>query len=160
MDKNKPMMIIIIALLILLLGTVVAVTFYLVSAFGSDNEVDGPRPGANNRLMPYQIQWRELDEIRTNLLEPPPGRQSVFVIASFMVGVNDTAPNRELSQFDLAFNYSVARSIANEELYRTTYTEARTPEGRAAIEARILSRLQLQFGPLVVDFISRDWAIS
>lgn len=159
MDKNKPMMMIIIALLVILLGTIVAVTFYLISAFGGNGDTDAPRATPTPLIMQRDIIWRELDEIRSNLQEPPPGRHNAHIVATFIVGVNGTASSRELSDFDLNFNYSVARSIADEVLFSSTYAQARSPEGRAAIEEQILSRLQIQFGPLVVSLRASDWVI-
>jgi flagellar basal body-associated protein FliL len=161
MNNSKPMMIIIIALLVLLLGTVVVVTIYLVSAFGGDGgETNLPRTTPTPIILPSEIEWRELDEIRTNLQGGPPARLSMFIVTTIMVGVNTTASRQELADFDVNFSYSRAQTIANEVLFATTYDEARTPEGRAAIEERILARLQLEFGPLVVGVSSREWAIS
>lgn len=159
MDKNKPMMMIIIALLVLLLGTIVAVTFYLISTFGGEDEVDTPVQAPARIVQPNEIDWRELDELRVILQDPPPGRQNVFLIATFLIGVNNTAPSRELSAFDLAFNYTVAQSVINEVLFATPYNEARTPEGRAAVEERILGRLQMEFGPLVVS-VRSIWTLT
>jgi flagellar basal body-associated protein FliL len=161
MEKSKPMMIIIIALLVLLLGTVIAVTIYLISAFGGDgSEVDAPRTTPTPLLQPSDIEWWELDEIRTNLLEPPPNRHSASIVTTVMVGINTTGPNRDLADLRVNFSYQRARTIANEVLYATTFAEARTPEGRAAIEERILARWQLEFGPLVVGISTPDWAIA
>jgi flagellar basal body-associated protein FliL len=161
MDKSKPMMIIIIALLVLLLGTVVAVTLFLITSFGGDNTVeDVPRTTPTPILLPSDIEWRELDEIRTNLLDGP--NRNVYIIASFRVGINNssTASRQDLADLNVAFNYQTARTIANEVLFSTTYTEAKSPEGRAAIEERILARWQLEFGPLIVGIGAREWVVS
>ena len=161
MDKSKPMMIIIIALLVLLLGTVVAVTLFLITSFGGDGGPDesGPRITPTPHIQPGDISWHELEEIRTNLLEPPTGRNA-FILVSLMVGVNNAAPRAEVQAFELAFNYQRARTIANEVFFSATYSEAKSPEGRAAIEERILNRLQLEFGHLVINVGSREWAVS
>ncbi|MCL2204775.1 MAG: hypothetical protein FWB88_12645 [Defluviitaleaceae bacterium] len=158
MDKSKPMMIIIIALLVLLLGTVVAVTLYLITSFGGGGGEDVPRVTPTPILIPSDIEWWELDEIRTNLQEGP-GR-NVFIITTVMVGVNTTGPRQEFADLTTNFSYQRARTIANEVLFATTYAEAKSPEGRAAIQERILTRLQLEFGPLVVGVSTPDWSVT
>jgi flagellar basal body-associated protein FliL len=153
------MMIIIIALLVLLLGTVVVVTIYLISAFGgNDGTPDAPLTTPSPLIRPEDIDWtRELEEVRTNLLEGP-GR-NVFIVTTVLVGVNTTAPTREMTAFDQAFSFQVARTIVNEVLFSTTYAEAKTPEGRRAIEERIKARLQVEFGPLIVGVRTPEWVI-
>jgi flagellar basal body-associated protein FliL len=161
MEKSRPMMIIIIALLVLLLGTIIAVTIYLISTFGGEAvEPEAPRTTPTPFILPSDIEWWELDEVRTNLLEGPPNRFGVYVVTTIMVGINTTGPRQELADLRVDFSYQRARTIANEVLFATTYAEAKTPEGRAAIEERILNRLQLEFGPLVVGVSTPDWAIS
>jgi len=162
MEKSKPMMIIIIALLVLLLATVVVVTIYLISAFGGDDNVeDAPRQTPTPVLAAADIEWRELGgEITANLQEPPQGVRSSFVMTQVTVGVNTTAPSRELNEFNTNFSYLRARTIASEVLFSATYAEARTPEGRSAIEERILNRLQLEFGPLIVGVGTPDWVVT
>jgi hypothetical protein len=161
-SKGSPLMIVIIALLLVLLATVVAVTLYLVNAFGSEStEEDAPRVTPTQILLPEDVDWsRELEEIRTNLLEPPASRQSAYIITTILIGINTTVPRRDMDAFDVQFSYQVARAIANEVLFATTYTEAKTPEGRDAIEGRILARLQIEFGPIVVGVRTPGWAIS
>jgi flagellar basal body-associated protein FliL len=156
------MMIIIIALLVLLLGTVVTVTIYLVSTFGGgEAQPDAPRVTPTPLLLPSDIDWsRELDEIRTNLLEPPAGRLSAFIVTTLLVGVNTTVPTRVMNEFNVNFSFQVARTIANEVLFAATYAEAKTPEGRSAIEERITARLQLEYGPVIVGVRTPAWAVN
>ncbi|MCL2188145.1 MAG: hypothetical protein FWC16_10245 [Defluviitaleaceae bacterium] len=162
MDKSKPMMIIIIALLVLLLGTVVAVTIFLITSFGNDGTINeqGPMVTPSPILAPGDIYWRELEEIRTNLLDGP--NRPAHIIVSLMVGTNNSSgvPRAEAQALELAFNFQRARTIANEVLFATTYTEAKSPEGRAAIEERILTRLQLEYGHLIVAVSSNEWIVN
>jgi flagellar basal body-associated protein FliL len=160
-SKGSPLMFVIIVLLVLILGTVVAAVIYIISAFGGDdNDIENPRITPTPIILPEDLEWWELDEIRTNLLDPPPGRHSVFIVTPVLVGINTSAPRRELDALRQNFNFQRARTIANEVFYSATYTEARTPEGRAAIEERILARLQVEYGPLVVQISTPGWAIS
>jgi flagellar basal body-associated protein FliL len=160
-SKGSPLMLVIIALLVLLLATIVAVTFYLVSAFGGNGEEDdAPRIVPSKILLPHEIDWsRELEEITTNLLNPPPNRNSAFVITTILVGIDTTVPSRDLNAFNVQYSPQVARTIANEVFFGTPYDEARTPEGRAAIEGRILDRLQIEYGPIVVGIRTPGWVI-
>ncbi|MCL2604355.1 MAG: hypothetical protein FWD90_07745 [Defluviitaleaceae bacterium] len=159
-SKGSPLMLVIIALLVLLLATVVVVTIYLVNAFGgSGEEIDAPRTTPVKILMPEDVDWtRELEEIRTNLLDGPQGRNA-FIVTTILVGVDTTVPRREMDDFNVNFGFQRARTIANEVLFATTYAEAKTPEGRAAIEERILARLQIEYGPIVVAISTPNWAI-
>ncbi|MCL2499235.1 MAG: hypothetical protein FWE90_02745 [Defluviitaleaceae bacterium] len=160
-SKGSPLMLVIIALLVLLLATVVVVTIYLVNAFGGEvDNTDAPRHTPVKILMPEDVDWsRELAEIRTNLLDPPSGRQSAFIVTTILVGIDTTVPRRVMDDFNVQFNFQVARTLANEVLYATTYNEAKTPEGRDAIEGRILARLQIEYGPIVVGVRTPGWAI-
>jgi len=159
-SKGSPLMLVIIALLVLLLATVVVVTIYLVNAFGGDGETeDVPRVTPTKLLLPEDIDWtRELEEIRTNLLDGPSGRNA-FIVTTILVGVDTTVPRREMDAFNANFSFQRARTIANEVLFATTYTEAKTPEGRDAIEERILARLQIEYGPIIVAISTPNWAI-
>ena len=163
MEKNKIMMSAIIALLVILLGTVVAVTIYLVSVFGATDQTVGDGfPGVTVGTRTPSIRemyYIELDTIRTNLLEGPGGHPR-FVMTDVIILFDATAENRDITAFRQYFSTAIARSIIGDILYNSTYAFVRTPEGRTALEEHILHELQNRFETnMIVSVMFTDWAV-
>jgi len=167
MEKSRTMLFVIIGLLVLLLGAVVATAIYLITAFGSDSVVDDdPFVGGTQivtRLPLDQIEFIAIPSVRSNLQEPPPGFAR-FILADPLVGFHTAGDTREVNQFRTTHNtperISVMRSIIGDIFFQTTYAEASTPEGRRAIEERILAELQVQISPLIVQLRFEEWTVA
>jgi len=163
MDKSKLMMIIIIALLVLLLGTVVGVTFYLINLVGDDSPenfhvTDAPAP-------PPHLHFRDLAEvplgerISTNLAIGDQGT-SDLVSVEVVLGVNNTGDQSEIDEFiaSVSDRLGMARGIAISVFGELTYDEVRTPEGQLAAAEEMKSRLQTVFATnLIVHVGFSDW---
>jgi len=165
MDKSKLMMFIIIGLLVLLLGTVVGVTVYLIGLVGDDRpeefQVEQEAPP------PPNLSLRDLDEFNlgdflTNLAVDPDGRSAV-VITEVVLGINNTGDVTELSEFMdiLEASRHLARGHVNDVFGNLTYGEVRTPEGRAAAGEEIRLRLQSAFeSNLIIVVGFSDWMLQ
>jgi flagellar basal body-associated protein FliL len=167
MDKSKLMMTIIIALLVLLLGTVVGLAIYFMS-FGDGidsrdwHQQQFIRPGDRGpSLMDLEIIPLG-DRVSTNLASGVPGRPSDMVTSYIEVGIDSRGDDGEFNTFVTAFNQriSAARSIAIRVLNDLTYDEVRTTEGQAAAAEVIMRRLQEEFdSELVVRVFFSDWQV-
>jgi flagellar basal body-associated protein FliL len=144
MEKNKLMMGIVIGLLVLLLGTIVGVAIYLFTLMGND-ETEGYRrePGILRR---EDIQVISLGDIRTNLARGPSNREHMAQVG-VNVGIDTTGRSRDLNEFLNTFNTQTvfAQSVVSEVIFRRTYEEVRSPEGRAALAEEIMTALQEAF---------------
>ncbi|MCL2456554.1 MAG: flagellar basal body-associated FliL family protein [Defluviitaleaceae bacterium] len=147
MDKSKMMMFIIIALLVILLGTVVGVGVYLINIA----ERDGVETYSSSReviITPANMRTISLGEIITNLY-PGPNDRSDNVRVEIIVGLDESSPEKkvQLEEFDAVFNrqLNVARAIAIEVFVSRTYDEVRTLEGRRETAEIIKNELQKAF---------------
>ncbi|MCL2223882.1 MAG: flagellar basal body-associated FliL family protein [Defluviitaleaceae bacterium] len=163
MDKSKMMMAIIIALLVLLLGTVVGVGFYLISVSGGDTANFGEPQGpvVQGPVMPEHMRTVSLGSMTANLALGPNNRSDNLVL-EVEVGINahESVDASELEQFYGVFNRSIpiARSEVLNVLVTRTYDEIRTYEGRQETAEIMKYRLQEAFGSnLIISVHFPEW---
>ena len=162
MDKSKLMMTIIIALLVLLLGTVIGVTVFLINLVGDDtaSQFEDPLPPPP----PHNLNMMDLHEIVlgdsfiTNLAGPG------FATAQFGValGIDNTGDVAEFNTFisDFGERINLARGIVNSVFQTLTYEEVRSPEGQTMAQERIKIELQNAFATNLIIVVSfTDWFI-
>jgi flagellar basal body-associated protein FliL len=163
MDKSKLMMIIIIALLVLLLGTVVGVTFYLINLVGDDGNFN---PHAIEEVAsPVNLTLRDLDEVPLGTrmsVNLAIGERGTSDTAAFeiVLGINGTGDRSEVDALiaDINARQGMARGIVIGVFGDLTYDEVRTPEGRSAAAEEAMTRLQTAFAsPLIVLVEFSEW---
>ena len=161
MDKSKLMMVIIIALLVLLLGTVVGVGVYLINLSDNDGGHDIPQaPGTHSIIMPGDMFQVPLGQQTANLALGPNNRSDNIVFEA-VVSLNATDED-ELEEFYgvLTRSLSVARNEVFNVFVSRTYEEVRTLEGRAETAEIIKHRLQEAFGSnLIVAVIFDEYNV-
>jgi flagellar basal body-associated protein FliL len=163
MDKSKLMMIIIIALLVLLLGTVVFVTFYLINLVGNDDP--GVHTQIVDREIPAHITMGDLDEVSLGdrmTINLAIGDRGTSDTAAFeiVVGIHNAGDQSAVDGIISSINarQGMARGIVIGVLGDLTYEEVRTPEGRSAAAEEVMTRLQTAFeSPLIVKVEFSEW---
>jgi len=159
MDKSKLMMTIIIALLIILLGTVVAVTLYLINFVG-DGDTVIPEAGPAHVLSVTDLEPISLgDLITTHLAYGADGRVRM-IRTGITVGIDTTGNAAEYTTFisDFTHRINFARGLAVTTLNGLTYDQIRTPEGQLMTAEMILNGLQELFETnLIVNVTFYDW---
>ena len=164
MDKSKLMMTIIIVLLVLLLGTVVGVTFYLINLVG-DQRPDDSRTVIEHDLPPGllgDLIEVSLERKLTNLAVGPGGTSDVVAL-EVVLGINNTVDAEEVEEFLTSLNdrRRFASSIVIDVVGDFTYEEVRTPEGRNAVGEEIKHRLQAAFGTnLIINVNFPEWLVQ
>jgi len=157
MEKGKVMMGVIIGLLVLLLATVVGVSIYLFSLFGSDAD-----HGAGGTLQPTRVGREHIhpvslgDTITINLASSPADRQRHAASIGVTVGVNSSGNTREFNSFLNLLNthMAAARSVAQDAASNMTYDELRSPEGRDVLIESIMRGLKEEFDTnLIVEVV-------
>ena len=166
MDKSRIMLFVIIGLLVILIGTVVGVTIFLMGMMRNDNfeNLHEPQPP----LLEVSLGVMDLEEVPlgetiiTNLLAGPDGRAGgvrVGVVAS----INSTIDENELEAFVTAFNarMGAARNVVVDVFNGLTFDEVRTPEWRRAAQEEIRIRLQETFETtLIVQVQFSEWTVQ
>ena len=164
MEKNKFMMIIIIVLLVAMMGTIVAVSLYVLG-FVQNQSLDaegGRTPQAIRKLTIEEVSNINLgDPIRTNLRKDPDGRPR-YVVFSIDIGYDNTQGK---DSTDIAFlinmNITRARSLALRTAYSKSYADLDDPDGFAMLETEIKEKLQELFeSSLIVDVNIYDYIIQ
>jgi flagellar basal body-associated protein FliL len=161
MDKSKMMMIVIIALLVLLLGTVVGVGVYLISLADDDvTRFETPAdPNVTQITMPGDMTMISLDSVIANLALGPNNR-SDNVVTNVYVGIDRTRDEEEYEEFYEIFmrSLSIARAEVLNVLVSRTYDEVRTLEGRLETGETIKLRLQEVFGSNLIVYVTfSEW---
>ena len=164
MDKSKLMMIIIIALLVLLLGTVAGVGIYLITISNDDAShfVEPMRVEVQTDLTPSDMVFVPLGDMVANLALGPNGRSDNAVL-EVTIGINATVEDDVLEEFYgvVTRGIPVARAEVFNIMVTRTYEELRTLEGRQATEEIIKYRLQEVFASnLIVDVSFSDFLAS
>jgi flagellar basal body-associated protein FliL len=143
-----------------------AVYAFVILDFGNGDSSD---PEGEMYVVP-QLSVRDMnfyalgdDPILTNLARDPETNRGGVLRTSVLVGINNTIPPRELSDFMSVFNgrIGVARSTAQEVIFAATYESIRTPEGKAALAEMIrLALLDMFETDLIVSIRFEDWLIQ
>ena len=162
MDKSKMMMAIIIALLVLLLGTVVGVGLYLVSVSAGDTALLAQQqdPVVRGSLMPEELHTVSLGRMTANLAPNPSGGRGDNLVVEVEVALNATVDASEFDEFYGVFNRSIpiARAEVLNVFVTRTFDEITTLEGREETAEIIKNRLQEAFGSnLIVAVMFPEW---
>jgi flagellar basal body-associated protein FliL len=160
MDKSKMMMGIIIALLLLLIGTVVGVGLYLMSQV--PGEAPSIKPLPEDVISIKDMRIVQLGEKITNLA-PGPGGRLDFISCEITVGLDERKPGEEFEEFYAEFNKNIplALGIADNVLIQRTFEEMRTLEGKQETAEIIKNALQQAFeSNLIVDVTFNKYTVD
>ncbi|MCL2577867.1 MAG: hypothetical protein FWE27_07445 [Defluviitaleaceae bacterium] len=166
MDKSKMMMIIIIALLVLLIGTVIGVGLYLVSVSADTRNFAEIEPEDTwMNIRPADLRTVSLGSMTANLAPNQNNRADDSIIVEVEVGLNASSgvDTRELDEFYGVFNRNIA--IARAEVLNVfvtrTYDEMITLEGRLETAEIVKNRLQEEFqSNLIVTVSFPEWFVT
>ena len=164
MEKGKTMMTVIIALLVLLLGTVVAVSIMLIGSFGSDEPV-AIDTGVQT-IRDFGVNDLEVISLgaafATNLAVDVDGNTTHVVSTDVFVAIDTTGDIEELNTLrnNLSLRNSMARSVVINTFLETTFTEIRSPEGKSALSEILLDRLQDLFETNLIVLVGfENWIV-
>ena len=161
MDKNKPLMIIIIALLVTLLGAVGFASVFLLKI--SDRYTEGTVKPAETgiRLTVDQIEKVPLSSpISTNLYSV--NGVEHYVKINLSIGINNTDKKASPGMLEsLNRNEMVTRDIVLSILRNQTFDDLSLPEGQELLKDHIKTRLQEEYDTnLIVQVYISDLAFS
>jgi flagellar basal body-associated protein FliL len=159
MERSKLMMIIIIALLVLLLGTVVGVSVYVMNMIRSQTSLvesaDNPIAQRWSLEDTTSIQLGDTP-IVTNLARSESGGNHFIRVSAWVGFLNTEKKASDTLAATLEDNIHIARSIALACIKGSTYEELSDPEGKVNLENKILLRLQEEFESNLIVFVSMD----
>ena len=166
MEKGKMMMTVIIALLVLLLGTVIAVSIMLIGSLGDGVALD-PDTGVTT-VRDFRVGDLETislgARINTNLaVDPADGVTTHMVSTDVFVAIDTTGDTAELNALrnNLTLRNAMARSVVISTFFESTFTDIRSPEGKAAVAEIILDRLQDLFESNLIVIVSfENWMVQ
>ena len=149
MEKNKFMMIIIIALLVLMMGTIVGVSLYILNLVNNQTqEADGTSrdPQAVKKLKVEEKTEISLgDPLSTNLQKGADGKDR-FVKFSVSVYYDNTQKKESDDLYNILFlNVNKMRSIALNAAFNKTADELNHPDGFVLLANEIKDSLQSTF---------------
>ena len=166
MDKSRLMMIVIIALLVILIGTVVGTTLFLLSGPDPDPDIFAEVPDPVHH--PQRTSLMDMIEVplgerfQTNLATGLDGRVAI-VIAEVVVGMDGEAEPEELEPFMMSFNarLGMARSVIIHEFGNAHFEDVNSPEGQMALAETMTRALQEQFeSNLILRVFFSDWTVQ
>ena len=161
-DKNKPLMIIIIALLVILLGTVAFALFYFLNLTDQFTNETGKTFESGVRLTVDQIEPVTLSSpISTNLLSTDDGVKR-YVKINLSIGVNNTDKKESPKILEsLRNNEMITRDIVLSILGGQTFEELSLIEGQELLKDNIKTRLQEEYNTnLIVQVYISDLVFS
>lgn len=153
MEKGKLMMIIIIALLVLLLGTIGAVSFIVFSRLGqmnagseTPNEASASAEVVETPLKAADIKTVPLTSpITTNLLKGQDGNEHLIRV-DISLGVNNTDKKLSPTTIQMFIDKEpIVRDICNTIIRNTTYEEILSSDGEEALKETIRTKLSEEF---------------
>jgi len=162
LDKSKPLMIVIIALLVLVLGAISAASFFLIRSLGKNNAPVVSAEAPVTKLTIDQIEKVPLKTpISTNLSAGHDGVEH-YVKINLAIGVNNTDKNESPKMLSsLESNEMVVRDIVLGVLRSQTYEDLTVPEGQDLLKDSIKTQLQEEFNSnLIVQVYISDLAFS
>ena len=166
MDKSRLMMIVIIALLVILIGTVVGTTLFLLSGNDPDPDIFAEAPDPIHH--PQRTSLMDMVEVslgerfQTNLATGADGRVAM-VIAEVVVGMDGDADVDELGTFIMSFNarLGMARSVIIQEFGNAHFEDVNTPEGQLELAETMTRALREQFeSNLILRVFFSDWTVQ
>ena len=166
MDKSRLMMIVIIALLVILIGTVIGTTIFLLSGPDPDPDIFAEVPDPVHHLqrtsLMDMVEVSLGERFQTNLATGIDGRVAI-VIAEVVVGMDGEADLAELESFIMSFNARIgmARSVIIQEFGSAYFEDVNTPEGQLALAETMTRSLQEQFeSNLILRVFFSDWTVQ
>ena len=165
MDKGRVMMVVIIALLVILIGTVVGGIIFL-SRPGADP--DAFAEVADPVHHPQRVGLMDMVEVSlgerftTNLAIGQDGRMGM-VMTEVVVGVDGLADAAELEAFLINFNarQGFARAVIINEFGNAHFDDVNTVEGQLALGEVMTNALREQFETnLVLRVFFSDWNVQ
>lgn len=166
MDKSRLMMFVIIALLVILIGTVVGGIVILMRP-APDPEIWADPP----EQLPLPVQRRSFmdlievslgERINTNLATGLDGRPAI-VLTEVAVGVDGLADQAEIDAFMASFEARIAfaRAVILDEFGKALYDDVNSVEGRAALAEVMTQALQEQFETnLIIRVFFSEWNLQ
>ena len=166
MDKSRLMLIVIIALLVILIGTVVGTTLFLLSGNETDPDIfaempEVVHPAQRTNLMDL-IEVTLGERISTNLAATPDGRVAM-VLSEVALGIDSQADPSDVEPFIINLNARIgmARSIVINEFGRAFYEDINSTEGQLALAETMAVALREAFETnLIVRVFFSDWKVS
>ena len=162
MDKSKPLMIIIIALLVVLIGAISFVSVFFIKTMGHESTgVSGAETPAA-QLTIDQIEKVPLSSpISTNLSSGNDGAVH-YVKINLSIGVNNTDKKESPKMLaSLQNNETVVRDIVLGIVRSQTYEALTATEGQELLKYNIKTQLQEEFSSnLIVQVYISDLAFS
>jgi flagellar basal body-associated protein FliL len=155
-------MIIIIVLLVLLLGAVAYISFFVLKLSDKNPNESGSTAPQSVSLTVDQIEKVPLSSpISTNLFNSDDGVEH-YVKINLSIGVNNTDKKESPKMVEsLTKNEMVTRDIVLSILRGHTYEDLSLPEGQELLKDGIRSRLQEEYGSnLIVQVYISDLAFS
>ena len=164
MEKNKILMIVIIALLVILLGAMVFIgiqVLAMATATGSDEHLQefGVVPALNADQM---VLVDMSAPISTNLRVGESGR-SHLISTRFSIGIDSTQGRDSESIVELVrASDSITRSIALHAVRSRTFEELSHPDAMTILEQDILENLRREFNTNLIHrvFVAGDWYLE
>ena len=166
MDKSRLMLIVIIALLVILIGTVIGTTLFLLSGDDTDPDIFAGMPEPVHH--PQRTNLMDLIEvplgerISTNLAVTLDGRPSM-VMSNVVLGIDSQAEASELDPFLINLNARIgmARSVIINEFGRAYFDDINSTEGRLALAETMTRSLQEAFETnLIVMVFFSEWNVN
>ena len=164
MEKSNLMMIVIIVLLVALLGTVVAVTVFALSAvqeIGTSIHADDGWDRTPRTLLPTQIGRVSIGDPITTNLAADAGSPSRHIRVNMSIGYDNTQgrESEEKAQM-IEAQMDYIRSIILESLRTRSYNEISARDGTRLLQDEILDALQNQFQTnMIVGVFITDWLV-
>jgi flagellar basal body-associated protein FliL len=152
LDKNNVMMIVIIALLVILLGTIGFMSVYLIGFFKNPDEartteVDDVEQGQLSQDQLLSVAYA--DAVKGTIPGDDGSTHAVTFKVSIAVNNSHKGGEKQAAAMEalLSEREAVAKSIISDILYNHTYAEyAETDTIKAALSEEIRHRLALEFG--------------
>jgi len=150
-DKSKPMMAVIIVLLLALIGTVVGVSFYMMTFLRNVQlgENSAQRPGNQVvwNLTPDQLQEIRLaDPIRTNLAVGLDGRATHMALVGISINIDMTDKRESQRFYDMmTTKESTIRDICLGIIRQMTFEEINRIDSQETMKKEILDALRMTF---------------
>ena len=166
MEKSKFMMIVIIALLVLMMGTIVTVSLYVLNLVQNQiSEVDAEanrNPQAIRRLTVEELSEVAIgDKIQTNLLSGPDGKDRYAVFNLTVSFDNTQKRDSEAIGELLGRNVERIRSVALACARNKTYEDLIAADGHLVLANDIREQLQLVFeSTLIYDVVVFELLVS
>ena len=157
MEKGKTMMTVIIALLVLLLATVIAVSIMLIGSFNNEGNFEADT--APQAVREFDIGALEVISLgarfSTNLAVDVDGVTTHMVSTDVFISIDTTGDAAELAALrnNLSLRNAMARSVVISVFFESTFTDLRSPEGKAAVSEIILDRLQDLFETNLIVYV-------